>query len=156
MAAGLLRYGTGTLRAASEDKMADEINVRSIVKKFLIDNGYDGLCKYSQEVLGGPDFLENRIFGPHQCSCEISNMICCVDDRWEECFPGHKVPLMPQMVSWESQDGQGNKIDWYISTDKDARKLEWNTFEYQKMCRETMSDEMIKDIITDLEGSIRG
>ena len=31
-----------------------------------------------------------------------------------------------------------------------------NAFEHQKMCRETMSDEMIKDIITDLEGNIKG
>ena len=154
MAAGLLRYGTGTLRAASEDNMADEINVRSIVKKFLIDNGYDGLCKYSQEYINDdPNFFGFQ----HQCSCGLDNLICCFDSGPEECLPGYKVPLAPQMdAEWDSRDGQLNHLDWYITTDKDARKLEWNTFEHQKMCPETMSDEMVKYIITDLEGSIIG
>ena len=38
----------------------------------------------------------------------------------------------------------------------DADKWDWNTLTHQKMCPETTSDEMIKDIIADLEGSIRG
>jgi len=91
------------------------INVRAIVKKFLIDNGYDGLCKKSQEYIDDdPNF-----FGfEHQCSCGISDLICCIDSAPEECLPGYKVPLMPQMMDeWNSQDGRLNNIDWYISTE---------------------------------------
>jgi len=93
--------------------MADKniIDVREIAKKFLIDNGYDGLCKKSQETL-------NERLGlfeyEDQCSCGIDDLICCTDSCPEECFPGYKVPLMTEMTS---HDGRLNEFDWYISTE---------------------------------------
>ena len=43
-----------------------------------------------------------------------------------------------------------------MERNSDDFKWDWNTLAHQKMCPETMSEEMIADIITDIEGMIRG
>ncbi len=56
-------------------KMEPGINVRDIIKKWLKDNGYDGL--YSSD---------------YSCGCSLENFISC-DESWVlNCQPGYKVP----------------------------------------------------------------
>jgi len=99
------------------------IDVRAIVKEYLINKGYDGLCKKSQEeLIEGSNFFGSG--WEHQCSCEISDLICCIDSAPEECFPGYKVPLMPQMDKMDSRDGRLNELDWYISTKHADRQID--------------------------------
>ena len=46
------------------------MTVKEIVKKYLEDNGYDGLCTFD-------------------CGCPIDDLIPC-GDCFESCVPGHK------------------------------------------------------------------
>ena len=50
------------------------MNVHGIVKKYLRDNGYDGLVQ---------EFSE--------CSCELSDLCPC-DNDFGMCEPGYKIP----------------------------------------------------------------
>jgi len=47
------------------------MNIRAIVKKYLIDNHYDGLAG-------------------EECGCETDDLMCC-DDPELTCEPGHKM-----------------------------------------------------------------
>jgi hypothetical protein len=47
------------------------MNIRDIVKKYLIDNCYDGLAG-------------------EECGCETGDLMCC-DDPELTCEPGHKI-----------------------------------------------------------------
>ena len=64
---------------------------KEIVKKYLVDNGYDGL------------------FSPGNCSCRISELMCC-GESCEYCEPGYFIPS-------DSPDFD-NDYDYMIGRDK--------------------------------------
>ena len=71
------------------------MNVKQIVKKYLKDNGFDGLCR-------------------DDCCCRVENnclMPCCVTDI-EECKPGYLVREERNSQYW----------GWHISTTKPDKK----------------------------------
>jgi len=47
------------------------MNAKEIVKKYLIENGYDGLCAYD-------------------CGCYLEDLVPCGEDM-SECVPGYKI-----------------------------------------------------------------
>jgi hypothetical protein len=69
------------------------MTVGEIVKKYLQDNGFDGLCSY-------------------ECGCELDDLFACGGDNVFDCSPGYKVPCDPETCP---ADG---KCKWHISEEK--------------------------------------
>ena len=47
------------------------MNLRGIIKKYLEDNGFDGLCG-------------------DECGCQTSDLFCCENPNMDVCQPGYK------------------------------------------------------------------
>jgi len=56
------------------------MNVRQIVKQFLLANGYDGL--YNDD-----------------CGCALDDLIPCGSESLSTCEPGYKIPCDPETCS---------------------------------------------------------
>lgn len=70
------------------------MDVHEIIKKYLIDNKYDGLCC-------------------EECGCEISDLFPCGGEfHVDLCEAGYKIPCDPE-TCWN----EGN-CKWHISTKK--------------------------------------
>jgi len=78
------------------------MTVKEIVKKYLEDNGYDGLCK-SQLV----------------CGCEIDDLMCCQEDG-SYCVPGHKEK--PTKDNYEDYLEDFKNPEWVIVPGKSKDK----------------------------------
>ena len=63
-----------------------------IVKKYLEDNGYEGLCG-------------------DECGCELADLFPC-GEFGGDCVPGYKVPCDPEECPAEG------KCAWHMSTEK--------------------------------------
>ena len=59
------------------------MDIRDIIKKYLEDNGYDGLCGV-------------------ECSCDSGDLAPC--DNPLECKPGWKCPKPGPCSEWEDSD----------------------------------------------------
>jgi len=70
-----------------------EIEAIDIIRIFLSENGYDGLCN-----LG------------HECGCEIDDLVPCSSD-FSFCRPGYKV----EPTEEQREDG----AEWAIALEKD-------------------------------------
>lgn len=76
------------------------MTVREIVKKYLKENGFDGLWK-------------------GECGCEITDLWPCEDfmgNAPNNCSPGYKVPCVPE----DCPNGGGCR--WHISPEKPEGK----------------------------------
>ena len=62
-----------TCECGEEDADKEHMDVREIIKKYLIDNGFDGL------------------FDPDECACEIADLMPC-GEYCGSCEPGYKGP----------------------------------------------------------------
>lgn len=62
------------------------MNVRKIVKQYLIDNGYDGLCTID-------------------CGCGVDDLAPCSDICIYDCEAGHKVPCDPETCPADGECG---------------------------------------------------
>lgn len=76
------------------------MNVREIVKKWLQENGYEGLCS-----------------GWISCGCAIDDLMPCDELDPTHCEPGYKVPC-PGPEDCEN----GGGCPWHISTKKPDKK----------------------------------
>ncbi len=100
-------YG-GSRLPASQYRKEERMNLREIAKKWLEDNGYDGLSN------------EN-------CGCELSDLMPC-DEPQDNCEAGYKVPCPgPELCP---ADGD---CPWHISPKKPerieiAKKTYWAGF----------------------------
>jgi hypothetical protein len=74
-----------------------KMNCLEIIKRFLKNNGFDGLVNDGE------------------CGCELSDLVPC-DDDFSLCLPGYKV-IPPDDVDTE--------MDYFICTDKDSKPWEW-------------------------------
>ncbi len=71
------------------------MNVKEIVKKFLEDNGFDGLWSNDNE-----------------CGCEISDLMPCGQVEENDCSPGVKIVFEDGMCDG---DCRGEKGHWHIA-----------------------------------------
>ena len=70
------------------------MDVLDIIKKYLKENGYDGLCF-------------------EECCCGINDLMPC-NAGCDQCEPGYKVPCHGDEGGW--CDGE---CEWYISPTKE-------------------------------------
>ncbi len=70
------------------------MTVKEIVKKYLEDNGYDGLCG-------------------EECGCDLPDIFAC--EYAVDCEPGYKVPCIPETCP---ADGD---CPWHISPKKEPK-----------------------------------
>jgi len=68
------------------------MTVKEIVKKYLIENGYDGLCNKG-------------------CGCEIDDLVPCDGVYIDDCIAGHKEK--PSKDNFEDYDF-GCDLEWVI------------------------------------------
>jgi len=68
------------------------MNGKQTIEKYLVDNGYDGLCEQDYE-----------------CSCEVGDLIPCGGSP-DSCIPGHKI--------YGCSDDCGIGCDWHIKPGK--------------------------------------
>jgi len=52
------------------------MTIKEIVKKYLIKNGYDGLCNFDDG-----------------CGCKIKDLMPCGDPNIQDCVPGHVLTI---------------------------------------------------------------
>lgn len=80
------------------------MNIRQIVKKYLKDNGYDGLCGEG-------------------CGCQISELFCCECPEMDYCQPGYKITCPGEKMCPISEDcpAPGNGL-WCMSTTKQGKE----------------------------------
>lgn len=70
------------------------MNIRNIVEKWLIDNGYEGLAG-------------------NECGCEVGDLMPCEYPSFADCEPGYKVPCPGPEGCWADGD-----CPWHISPTK--------------------------------------
>jgi hypothetical protein len=62
------------------------MNIEKIIRQFLIDNGYDGLCNPDSEC--GCSIEDDDLFGcapDIRLDCQPAYKHTCNDECWEEC-----------------------------------------------------------------------
>jgi len=73
-----------------------QVRVHDIVKKYLEENGYEGLCG-------------------EECGCELADLFPCGGDWALECVPGYKVPCDPEKCP------NGGGCAWHMSPQKSEK-----------------------------------
>lgn len=76
-----------------------EKTVQSIMKQWLIDNGYDGLCC-------------------DECGCGVDDLMPCSGDYGsgiDQCVPGFKVPCDPETCEY------GGECEYHISEVREVK-----------------------------------
>lgn len=79
--------------------MTERLNCKQIVHLYLKENGFDGLMC--------PGI---------SCSCVLDDLIPCIDNYFEHCTPGYKVPCDPDDCE---NDGD---CEWHIALEKPKKK----------------------------------
>ena len=73
--------------------------VRDIIKKWLVDNGYDGLCG-------------------EECGCLLDDLMTCEEGWALECEPGYKVPCPgPDKCEYDCKDWHVRKTKPEVDDD---------------------------------------
>ena len=80
------------------------MNVNKIIKKYLADHGFDGLCSQDRG-----------------CGCEANDLAPCDNAFPDDCEPGYKV-LCTEECSHEG-DHDVSKGDWHIQVEKPEADL---------------------------------
>lgn len=84
------------------DRKGENMNVKEIVKIYLEQNGYSGLCNADA-----------------QCGCELNDLMPCQGEVFE-CVAGYKCED-PRIE---------HKGQWAIFTDKNPEDEDWDEIEY--------------------------
>lgn len=75
------------------------MNIREIIKEYLLKNGFGGL------------------FNNEDCGCDIDDLFPC-DNCPDECVPAYKVRCSPDACNNKECEGQGYDEEFCYTTEK--------------------------------------